>query len=40
MRLTVDSLVDIGNITTRPDNITLRQDKVHIDKDLIEKQLY
>lgn len=24
MRLTVDSLVDIGNITTRPNNITLR----------------
>ena len=46
--LTVDSLVDINNIMTGSNNITLRKvhvkpyeyDKMYMDKDLIEDTLY
>ena len=46
--MTVDSLMDINNIITSPNNITLRKvnvktygyDKVYMDKELIEDKLY
>ena len=48
MYLTVDSLIDISNIITGSNNITLRKvivkpygcDKMNMDKDLIENKLY
>ena len=48
MYLTVDLLLDINNIITGLNNITLRQvnvkpygcDKIYMDKDLIENKLY
>ena len=48
MYLTVDSLIEISNITTGSNNITLRKvnaksyglDKIYMDKDLIEDKLY
>ena len=46
--LIVDSLIEISNITTGSNNITLRKinvkpygfDKVYVDKELIEDKLY
>ena len=48
MYLTVDSLVEINNIISGSNNITLRKvnvkpygfDKVYMDKELIEDKLY
>ena len=48
MYLTVDSLIELNNITTGSNNITLRKfnlkpygfDKTYIDKELIEDKLY
>ena len=48
MYLTVDSLIEISNIITSSNNITLRKvcvkpygfDKIHMDKELIEDKLY
>ena len=48
MYLTVDSMIDINNIITGSNNITLRKvnvkpcgyDKMHMDKDLIEDKPY
>ena len=46
MHMIVDSLIDINNIITGFNDITLRQvkpnkyDKMYMDKDLIEDKLY
>ena len=48
MYFTVDSLIDINNIITSSNNVTLRKvnvkpygyDKMYIDQDLIEDKLY
>ena len=48
MYLTVDSLIEINNIITNSNNITLRKvnvkpyrcDKMYMDKELIEEKLY
>ena len=48
MYLTVDSLIEISNIITSSNNITLRKvyvkpygsDKIYMDKELIEDKLY
>ena len=48
MYLTVDSLIDINNVITGSNNITLRKvniklygyDKMYLDKDLIEYKLH
>ena len=48
MYFTVDSLIDINNIITSSNNVTLRKvnvkpygdDKMYMDQDLIEDKLY
>ena len=48
MYLTVDSLIEINNITTGSNNIALRKvnvklfgfDKMYIDKEFVENKLY
>ena len=48
MYITVDSLIDINNIITSSNNVTLRKvnvkpygyDKMYMDQDLIEDKLY
>ena len=48
MYLTVDSQIEINNITTKSNNITLKKfdvkpygfDKMYIDKELIEDKFY